>query len=66
MIVMRAFFVTSTVMLALLGLSVPTVQPGTSTFVVSVLSAAMLAVLFVGSATCIYVDWDPFERLLDL
>lgn len=63
---MRAFFVTSAVMLALLGLSVPTIKPGTSTFVIAVLSAVMLGIMFLGSATCIYADWDPFEELMDI
>lgn len=62
--VLRGFFVSSAVMLALLALSVPTIEPGTGTFVIAVLSAAMLAVTFLGSAACLYADWDPFEELL--
>lgn len=50
-------------MLALLALAVPTIEPGTGTYVISVLSAVMLLVTFLGSAACIYVDWDPFEEL---
>jgi len=61
--VLRGFFVTSAVMLALLSLSIPAVEPGTGTFVVTVLSAAMLGATFLGSAACIYADWDPFEEL---
>jgi hypothetical protein len=64
-IVLRGFLLSSAVMLALLSLSVPTIEPGTGTFVVAVLSAAMLGVTFLGSAACLYVDWDPFEELLD-
>jgi len=63
MVVLRGFFVTSAVMLALLGLSIPTVEPGTGTYVVTVLSAVMLGTTFLGSAACIYVGWDPFEEL---
>jgi hypothetical protein len=48
----------------LLALAVPSIEPGTGTFVVSVVSAAMLVVMLVGSAVFIYVDWDPFDELL--
>lgn len=61
--VLRGFFVTSSVMLALLALSIPTVETGTGTFVITVLSGVMLGTTFLGSAVCIYVDWDPFEEL---
>jgi hypothetical protein len=64
-LVLRGFFVTSAVMLALLALAAPTIETGSGTFVISVLSAVMLGVVFVGSAACIYADWDPFEELLD-
>lgn len=64
MIVVRAFFVSSAVLLALLGLSVPTIEPGTGTFVISVVSAVMLSVVFVGSGACLYADWSPFEEIL--
>ncbi|ACV46196.1 MULTISPECIES: hypothetical protein [Halomicrobium] len=63
-IVLRGFFVSSAVLLALLGLATPTIEPGTGTFVISVLSGAMLGAVFLGSAACIYADWDPFEELL--
>jgi hypothetical protein len=62
--VWRAFFASSTVLLALLGLSVPYVEPGTRTFVVAVVSLAMLTMTLLGSAAFIYYDWDPFEELL--
>lgn len=55
------FLGASGVMLALLGLSVPFVEAGTGAYVVSVVSVAMLAVIFVGSAVFLYVDWDPFS-----
>lgn len=64
-LVLRGFLVSSAVMLALLGLAVPTISAGSGTFVVAVLSAVMLGVVFIGSAACIYADWDPFEELLD-
>ncbi|MFB6126216.1 MAG: hypothetical protein ABEJ79_02800 [Halolamina sp.] len=64
-VVLRGLLAASAVMLALLGLSVPTVEPGTGTFVISVLSAGMLLVTFLGSAACIYVGWDPFEEVFD-
>jgi len=64
-LVLRGFLVSSAVMLALLGLSVPTIAPGSGTFVIAVLSAVMLGAVFLGSAACLYVDWDPFEELLD-
>ena len=59
----RALFASSAVLLTLLALSVPYIEPGTSTFVISLLSAGMLAVMFVGSAAFIYFDWDPFEEV---
>lgn len=59
----RALFASSAVLLTLLALSVPYIEPGTSTFVISLLSAGMLTVMFVGSAAFIYFDWDPFEEL---
>ncbi|MDS0294953.1 hypothetical protein [Halogeometricum luteum] len=61
--VWRAFFVTSTFLLAFLGLSVPFIDAGTGTFAVAVASFAMLGVMFVGSSVFIYLDWDPFEEL---
>lgn len=60
-----AFFVVSVVLLVFLGLSAPTIEPGSSTFVIAVLSAGMLLVTLVGSAVLIYVDWDPFETVVD-
>ncbi|MFB6152353.1 MAG: hypothetical protein ABEJ40_11170 [Haloarculaceae archaeon] len=63
--VLRAFFASSVVLLVFLGLSVPFVEPGSPAFVASVLSFGMLAVILVGSAALIYVDWDPFEKLLN-
>lgn len=63
-IALHGFFVSSAVMLALLALSAPAIEHGTATFVISVLSGVMLAVTFLGSAVCIYADWDPFEELL--
>lgn len=63
-LILRSFFVASTVLLALLGLAAPTIESGTDTFVISVLSGGMLAVVFTGSAACLYLDWDPFEQLL--
>jgi uncharacterized membrane protein len=62
--VWRAFFAMSLVLLALLAFSVPYVEPGTGTFVVTVLSAAMLGTMLVGSATLAYVEWTPFEDWL--
>lgn len=62
--VWRAFFVCSVVLLALLALSVPYVESGTASFVVSMLSLGMIGVMLVSSATFIYLDWDPFEELL--
>ena len=62
--VWRAFLVSSVVLLALLALSGPYVEPGTPSFVVALLSFGMLIVMLVGSAAFIYFDWDPFEELL--
>ncbi|WP_435335891.1 hypothetical protein [Haloarchaeobius sp. TZWWS8] len=62
--VWRAFFASSLVLLALLALSVPTVEPGSAAAVVSFLSVGMLGTMLVGSAAFIYYDWDPFEALL--
>ena len=61
--VWHAFFTMSAVLLGFLVLSVPFIEPGTPTFVVSVASFGMLAVMFVASAAFIYVDWDPFADL---
>ena len=61
--VWRAFFVSSIVLLAFLGLSVPFIEPGTATFVVALLSFGMLSVMLIGSSVFIYFDWDPFEEL---
>lgn len=60
-----AFFVVSVVLLVFLGLSAPTIDPGSSTFVIAVLSAGMLLTTLVGSAALIYVDWDPFEEIIE-
>lgn len=62
--VWRAFLGSSAVLLGLLALSAPYVQPGTPTFVVAVVGLVMVTVVFVGSAAFIYLDWDPFEGLL--
>lgn len=62
--VWRAFFVASVVLLAFLVLSAPFIEPGTPTFVVSLLSFAMLGLMIVASAAFIYLDWDPFEELI--
>lgn len=61
--VMRAFFVASVVLLVLLALSLPTVGQDRGTFAVTVASFLMLGTVLVGSAACIYADWDPFEEL---
>ena len=61
---LRGFFVSSAALLALLALAAPTIESGTDTFVISVLSGGMLAVVFIGSAACLYFDWDPFESLV--
>lgn len=53
----------SAVLLVLLGLSVPYIERGTGTHTVSILSFGMLAVMFLGSALFIYLDWDPLEEL---
>jgi len=53
------------VLLSLLALSAPYVDPGTPTFVISLLSLGMLTVTLVGSAAFIYLGWDPFEEVLD-
>lgn len=63
--VWRAIFASSLVLLALLGLSVPFIEPGTGTFVISIVSLGMLVVMLVASAAFIYHDWDPFEELLE-
>ena len=61
----RAFFVASVVLLVFLSFSVPTIEPGTATFVITIITAGMLLVVLVGSAIMIYVDWDPFEKLIE-
>ncbi|WP_254271610.1 hypothetical protein [Haloarcula marina] len=63
--VWRAIFASSLVLLALLALSVPYIEPGTSTFVISIVSLGMLVVMLVASAAFIYLDWNPFEELLE-
>ncbi|MFC4989161.1 MULTISPECIES: hypothetical protein [Saliphagus] len=62
--VWRVFFGCSVVLLAFLALSVPFVERGTGSYVIAVVSTAMLLVILVSSATFIYLDWDPFEDLL--
>lgn len=59
----RAFFTASAVLLGFLVLAVPFVERGSGAFVVSVVSFAMLAIIFCSSAAFIYYDWDPFEGL---
>lgn len=59
----RVFFVWSTVLLILLAISAPHIEPGTGTYVVSMVSLAILLVTLVGSTVFIYFDWDPFEEL---
>lgn len=61
--VWRSFIVASLVLLALLAFSLPYVEPGTGTFVVTVLSAAMLVTILLVSAAFVYLDWDPLEGL---
>jgi uncharacterized membrane protein YhhN len=53
----------SLVLLALLALGFPYVERGTGTFVVAVLSAAMLGAILLASAAFVYLDWDPFDGL---
>ncbi|MEF8824960.1 hypothetical protein [Halodesulfurarchaeum sp.] len=62
--VRQAFFFASVVLLVFLAFSIPTIEPGSPTFVITIISGVMLLVTLVGSATLIYVDWDPFEKLL--
>jgi hypothetical protein len=64
-LILRAFLLSSAVMLALLGLAAPTIAVGSGTFVIWSLSAVMLGSVFLGSAACLYVGWDPFEELFD-
>lgn len=61
--VWRAFFTASAVLLGFLVLSVPFIEPGSGTFVISAVSFVMLAVVFVASAAFIRFDWDPFGDL---
>lgn len=61
--VWRAFLLSSLALLAALSLSVPFVEAGTATGVITLLSFGMLAVMAVGSAAFVYLDWDPFEGL---
>ncbi|AKU07942.1 MULTISPECIES: hypothetical protein [Haloferax] len=61
--VWRAFFVSGVVLLAFLALSLPYIEPGTATSVVTLLSLGMLGVTVVGSSAFIYFDWDPFEEI---
>ena len=61
--VWRAFFTASAVLLGFLVLAVPFIEPGTGTFVISVVSFVMLAVIFVASAVFIRTGWDPFDDL---
>ncbi len=63
--VWRGFLAASAAMLGFLALSLPFVERGTGTFVITLLSATMLLVVFLGSALFVYLDWDPFEELLD-
>lgn len=62
-VVLRVFLGGSAVLLALLGLSVPFVEPGSGAYVVSLLSLVMLATVFLGSAALLYAGWDPFEEI---
>jgi hypothetical protein len=59
----HAFLVSSVALLVVLALSIPFVEPGTATSIVSLLSFGLLGVMAIGSAAFIYVDWDPFEEL---
>jgi hypothetical protein len=61
--VWRAFFTASAVLLGFLVLAIPFVERGTGTFVISVVSFVMLAVIFLASAAFIRAEWDPFEDL---
>ena len=61
--VWRVFFTTSAVLLGFLLLSIPFIERGTGSFVVSVVSFAMLATIFGASAAFLYFDWDPFSGL---
>ncbi|GGN93780.1 MULTISPECIES: hypothetical protein [Haloarcula] len=63
--VWQAFFGTSVTLLGVLALAMPFVEPGTATFAVTLLSAAMLGVVGLGSAAFLHYDWDPFEELFD-
>jgi hypothetical protein len=62
--ILQGFFGSSVVLLVFLLLSWPTLDPGTGTYLIAVVSFAMLSVLAVGSGALIYVDWDPFEKLI--
>lgn len=54
-------FAINVVLLVLLGLSVPYVEPGTPTYTITLLSFGVIGVSLVGLSVVLYLDWNPFE-----
>jgi hypothetical protein len=55
-------FAINVVLLVLLALSVPYVEPGTATYTITLLSFGIIGVSLVGLAVVLYIDWNRFRR----
>lgn len=56
----RALFAANLVLLALLAVSVPALEPGSGSYVVALLSGVIILASLVGLGVLIRVDWNPF------
>ena len=56
----RALFATNLVLLTLLAVSFPALEPGSGSYVVALLSAGIILLSLFGLAVLIRADWNPF------
>jgi len=57
----KALFVANAVLLALLALSYPALEPGTASYVVAQLSLLFIVASMVGLYLVIRAEWRPFR-----
>jgi len=56
----RVLFAANLVLLVLLGVSFPSLEPGSGSYVIAVLSIGIIFASLAGLGIVIWYDWDPF------
>lgn len=56
----RVLFTANLVLLTLLMLAFPFLQPGSASYVISVVSLGMIALSLIGLGVLIRYEWNPF------